>query len=99
MLPSDAEKQNNHGRTSSPAHYVNDTSRNNGYVPENTRNHVESSHSRTFESKRHQERQEPPEYQRNGAPSPPLRRRVREQVQKIESFQYQIMSSKIRDLN
>ncbi|XP_033220354.1 uncharacterized protein LOC117174981 isoform X2 [Belonocnema kinseyi] len=78
------DKPSNHARTSSPAHYVNDTSRDNGYIPENSRNHVESSYSRTFESKKHQERHEPPEHQRNGAPSPPLRRRVREQMRSEE---------------
>ncbi|XP_051163999.1 putative uncharacterized protein DDB_G0277255 isoform X2 [Leptopilina boulardi] len=78
------QEKNNHVRTSSPDQYINGKSNNNCFTSDNTRNHVES-YSRTLESKRHQERQEPLEHQRNGAPSPPLRRRVREQKSEEKS--------------
>ncbi|XP_043480857.1 homeobox protein 2 isoform X2 [Leptopilina heterotoma] len=70
-------EKNNHVKTSSPDQYINGKSKDN-FPSDNTRNHVES-YSRTLETKRHQERQDSSEHQRNGAPSPPLRRRVREQ--------------------
>ncbi|XP_015605368.1 uncharacterized protein LOC107272590 [Cephus cinctus] len=75
-----AEKQNNHGRTASPLQYpVESPSKNNSYAHENVRSQMESSYSRSYESnRRQQEHQEP--VQRTGTPSPPLRRRNREQL-------------------
>lgn len=72
------EKQNHHNtRSSSPVRYV-ETVRTNGHAHGHKRNPVESSYSKTYESFRREYQNSIEERQRT--PSPPIRRRSREQV-------------------
>ncbi|XP_071554125.1 uncharacterized protein [Temnothorax nylanderi] len=74
------EKQN-HARSNSPARYV-ESPRANGQFHGQKRNQVESSHSKTYESFR-REYQDSVE-ERQCTPSPPIRRRSKEQWTKSE---------------
>ncbi|XP_071627478.1 uncharacterized protein Chas isoform X1 [Temnothorax longispinosus] len=74
------EKQN-HARSNSPARYV-ESPRTNGQFHGQKRNQVESSYSKTYESFR-REYQDPVE-ERQRTPSPPIRRRSKEQWTKSE---------------
>ncbi|KAG7207424.1 hypothetical protein KM043_009071 [Ampulex compressa] len=70
----DREKQTNHVRTSSPSYYV-EPRRANGHAQEHARNHVETTYSKTYESSLRREHQD----ERQRTPSPPVRRRSKEQ--------------------
>jgi len=70
------EKQN-HVRSNSPVRYV-ESSRTNGHAHGYKRNQVESSYSKTYESSRHEYQDSVEDRQRT--PSPPIRRRSKEQV-------------------
>ncbi|EGI63502.1 hypothetical protein G5I_08232 [Acromyrmex echinatior] len=74
------EKQN-HARSNSPVRYV-ESSRTNGHVHGHKRNQVESSYSKTYESFRRDYQDSVEERQRT--PSPPIRRRSKEQWAKSE---------------
>ncbi|XP_011150509.1 uncharacterized protein LOC105189854 [Harpegnathos saltator] len=74
------EKQN-HARSSSPARYA-EFPRANGHTHGHKRNQVESSYAKTYETFR-REYQEPVE-ERQCTPSPPMRRRSKEQWAKSE---------------
>lgn len=70
------EKQN-HARSSSPVRYV-ESIRTNGHAHGHKRNPIESSYSKTYESFRREYQNSMDERQRT--PSPPIRRRSKEQV-------------------
>ncbi|KAL6266754.1 hypothetical protein P5V15_003590 [Pogonomyrmex californicus] len=74
------EKQN-HVRSNSPVRYM-ESSRTNGHAHGHKRNQVESSYSKTYESFR-REYQDPIE-ERQRTPSPPIRRRSKEQWARSE---------------
>ncbi|XP_018403077.1 PREDICTED: uncharacterized protein LOC108780000 [Cyphomyrmex costatus] len=74
------EKQN-HARSNSPVRYV-ESSRTNGHAHGHKRNQVESSYSKTYESFRREYQDSVEERQRT--PSPPIRRRLKEQWAKPE---------------
>ncbi|XP_012539685.1 muscle M-line assembly protein unc-89 [Monomorium pharaonis] len=74
------EKQN-HARANSPVRYV-EAPRVNGHAHGHKRNQVESSHSKTYESFRREYQDYVDERQRT--PSPPVRRRSKEQWAKSE---------------
>ncbi|XP_053997905.1 serine/arginine repetitive matrix protein 1 [Hylaeus anthracinus] len=70
-------ERQNHGRTSSPAQYV-EPVQTNGHAHDHARNQVqESTYSRTYESVLRREHQD--SYERQCTPSPPIRRRSKEQ--------------------
>ena len=91
-----SEKQNNHVRAASPSHYVIEAARSNGHIKqESPRIHAdsllrpqkESTYSRTYEASRRQTQPEQEHRktrnehrQREEPPSPPVRRKLREQV-------------------
>lgn len=70
------EKQN-HARSSSPVRYV-ESVRTNGHIHGHKRNPIESSYSKTYESFRREYQNSVEDRQRT--PSPPIRRRSKEQV-------------------
>ncbi|CAL7940503.1 unnamed protein product [Xylocopa violacea] len=77
-----AREKQNEARRSSPAQYV-ETAHTNGHAHDHSRNPLESAYSRTYESVFRREHQESIERQRT--PSPPVRRRSKEQwVAKLE---------------
>ncbi|CAK9814901.1 hypothetical protein ANTPLA_LOCUS8382 [Anthophora plagiata] len=63
-------------RTSSPSQYV-ETVHTNGYTQDHSRNQVESTYSKTYETVLRREHQE--SFERQRTPSPPARRRSKEQ--------------------
>ncbi|XP_020286607.1 uncharacterized protein LOC109856096 isoform X2 [Pseudomyrmex gracilis] len=77
------EKQN-HARSSSPVRYVDTPPRANGHAQGHKRNQVESSYSKTYESFRREYQDPIDERQRSRTPSPPIRRRSKEQWAKSE---------------
>lgn len=68
------------GRTSSPSQHV-ETAHTNGHAHDHSRNQVESTYSKTYESVLRREHQE--SFDRQRTPSPPVRRRSKEQVFEI----------------
>ncbi|XP_066595201.1 uncharacterized protein chas isoform X2 [Prorops nasuta] len=72
------DKRDNYTKASSPPRYVDAAPRTNGHIEKN-RNQTDSSYSRTYEHVRRQEVQERPR-----TPSPPIRRKAREQFSRSE---------------
>ncbi|OAD54342.1 hypothetical protein WN48_08056 [Eufriesea mexicana] len=70
------KERQNQGRTSSPLQYV-ETVHTNGHAHDHSRNQVESTYSKTYESVLRREHQE--SFDRPRTPSPPVRRRSKEQ--------------------
>ncbi|XP_014610459.1 PREDICTED: uncharacterized protein LOC106790221 [Polistes canadensis] len=75
------DKEDNHGRTSSPSSQHLETSRINGHSREHSKNQLESTYSRTYESIRRREHQETvQDDKQRTTPSPPARRKPKEQL-------------------
>ncbi|KAL2720638.1 NK-tumor recognition protein isoform X1 [Vespula squamosa] len=73
------EKEDNHTRTGSPSQHL-ETGRTNGHSREHTKNQFESTYSRTSESVRRREHQESVQDDKQRTPSPPARRKPKEQL-------------------
>lgn len=76
------EKEDNYTRTGSPSQHL-ETGRTNGHSREHTKNQFESTYSRTYESVRRREHQESVQDDKQRTPSPPARRKPKEQVLNI----------------
>ncbi|KAI4477923.1 hypothetical protein M0804_012403 [Polistes exclamans] len=75
------DKEDNHGRTSSLSSQHLETSRINGHSREHSKNQLESTYSRTYESVRRREHQETvQDDKQRTTPSPPARRKPKEQL-------------------
>nr|XP_050868015.1 uncharacterized protein LOC127072035 isoform X2 [Vespula vulgaris] len=73
------EKEDNYTRTGSPSQHL-ETGRTNGHSREHTKNQFESTYSRTYESVRRREHQESVQDDKQRTPSPPARRKPKEQL-------------------
>ncbi|XP_046834749.1 uncharacterized protein LOC124431199 isoform X1 [Vespa crabro] len=73
------EKEDNHTRTGSPSQYL-EIARTNGHSREYTKNQFDSTYSRNYESVRRREHQETVQEEKQRTPSPPARRKPKEQL-------------------